>query len=65
MDFGKRFAVGAMKSVIQKVNSEGNTNYKTNAKTEMIKKRFNKNAFCCMRHGNVKNQQGFLDWRMK
>ena len=54
MDFGKRFAVGAMKSVIQKVNSEGNTNYKTNAKTEMIKTRFNKMRFVARGIGTLK-----------
>ena len=58
MDFGKRFAVGAMKSVIQKVNSEGNTNYKTNAKTEMIKTRFNKMRFAARGIGTLKTNRG-------
>ena len=58
MDFGKRFAVGAMKSVIQKVNSEGNTNYKTNAKTEMIKTRFNKMCFAARGIGTLKINRG-------
>ena len=55
MDFGKRFAVGAMKSVIQNVNSKGNTSYKTDAKTKGLKHDLIKQVLL---HGagNVKNQ---------
>ena len=44
MDFGKRFAVGAMKSVIQKVNSEEIIKYKCE-RISTIKTRFNKMCF--------------------
>lgn len=53
MDFGKRFAVGAMKSVIQKVNSEEITKYKCE-RISTIKTRFNKMCFTAQGIGTLK-----------